>query len=93
MTRLANRLTVWGPCVWGAAIGGLVDYYNGFWGPCLVSGAVLGFLVGRQRLAAQLRDRELRARATDGLEGRIPPEDFEDWEIEDDLIEDRRPRD
>lgn len=53
MARLAERLMVWGPCVFGAVVGALVDYFNGFWGPGLASGAVLGFLIGQRRRKAK----------------------------------------
>ncbi|PZR33953.1 MAG: hypothetical protein DI526_12000 [Caulobacter segnis] len=69
MTRLSYRLTVWGPCVWLATCGALFDYFNKFWGPGLLGGALIGFLAGRERWRAQQRDRALRARLTDGLNG------------------------
>ncbi|ENZ80721.1 hypothetical protein OR37_03439 [Caulobacter vibrioides OR37] len=69
MTRLADRLTVWGPCIWLATCGGLLDYFRHFWGPGVLGGALIGFFVGRERWRAQRRDRALRARLTDGLNG------------------------
>jgi hypothetical protein len=68
--RLAERLTLWGPCLWLAACGLLLDAYRGVWGPGLIGGALIGFAAGYQRWRGERRDRVLRDRMTDGLEGR-----------------------
>lgn len=67
--RLDKRLTIWGPCIWLATCGVLLDYFDGIWGPGIVGGALIGWFGGRERWRAQERDRVLRARLNDGLNG------------------------
>jgi hypothetical protein len=89
MFRLTDWLTRWGPCVWLATCGLIVDLWTGVWGPGLVVGGLIGFVGGRQRWRAEQQERRLQARATDGLNGFDEPEPFEDWELEDDELDPR----
>jgi len=89
MLRLTDRLTRWGPCIWLTTCGGLVDILTGLWGPGLVLGALVGFMAGRLRWEAEQRNRDLQARASDGLNDLYEPEPFEDWELGDDEVDPR----
>ena len=86
MSSLTDRLIRWGPCIWLTTCGGLVDLWTGLWGPGLVVGALIGVASGRMRWAAERRDRDLQARAGDGLNGLYEPGPFEDWELEDNEV-------
>ena len=86
MSRFSDWLIRWGSCIWLTTCGALVDLWTGLWGPGLVIGALIGFAAGRARWAAERRDRDLKTRAADGLNGLYELEPFEDWELEDDEV-------
>ncbi|EJL34533.1 hypothetical protein PMI01_01590 [Caulobacter sp. AP07] len=90
MPRLTDWLTRWGPCIWLATCGLMVDLWTGVWGPGLVVGGLIGFVGGRRRWRVEQQERCLQARAADGLNGLYEPEPFDDWELEDDELDPRQ---